>query len=179
MQEYQTVHMMGAECYTNAYIISISDSANATIYFISLYGRVGAVKAVGAAILEGATIYINDQPAGRPYGKSLRTITQNLGHGVCHKVLLCPDYFQGNTRSRILLGEDKKRAFVFLDCNVSTPLAQEWVEWVWAHVFQPEPLRGFGELDGRDLSSALMITQNKTSSEIDELVLEALRSGEL
>lgn len=179
MKEYQTIYMLGAECYTDAYIAAppVADGCPWYILFISLFGRVGVVKAVAAAILNRTTVYINDHPAARPHDRSdMKTMTQQLGQGVCQKVVFCPRYFK--SRTRIILGEDRERAFALLQETVSTPLKREWADWVWSKVFQPQPLIGFGRLDGRDLSSALMITQDKTSKEVDELVLEALRSGE-
>lgn len=173
---WQEVRMLGVTCYTDAYIISNSDPA--MLYFISLYGRVGVVKAIGAAILEGRVVYIEDRAVIRAGGCSLQSVTQNLGHGVCHKVLLCPEYFQGSD-CRIIVGQDRQRAFEFLAGVVSTPLKDDWADWLWSEVFEPVPLTGFGHLDGHDLTEVCAISLTKTTEDVDALVLDGISAGQL
>jgi hypothetical protein len=171
---WREVTMMGITCYTDAYIIGDDD----TLHFISLYGRVGVVKAIGAAIIEGRTVYVEETPVSRPPYYSLRSITQNLGNGVCHKALLCPEYFAGRS-SRIILGRDRQRALEFLSGAVSTPLKDDWAGWLWSRVFEPVSLTGFGYLDGHDLTDVCMISLSKTTEEIDGLVLDGIATGQL
>jgi hypothetical protein len=111
----------------------------------------------------------------------MRSFTQNLEGGLCHKIILSPEYFAGSVIStgRIILGEDKERAFQFLDSIVSTPLKTEWADTLFGKVFEPKHLTGFGFLDGKELTEAYLVQVTKTLEEIDELVLEGLRAGEL
>lgn len=173
---WHEVRMLGVACYADAYILSNSDPA--MVHFISLYGRVGVVKAIGAAILEGRTVYIEDTAVIRADGYSLQSVTQNLGYGVCHKVLLCPEYFQGSD-CRIIVGNDRQRAFEFLSGVVSTPLKDDWADWLWSEVFEPVPLTGFGHLDGHDLTDVCAISLTKTTEDVDALVLDGIAAGEL
>lgn len=175
MQTYQTVNMLGVQCYTDTYIAD----DNRNLYLISLFGRSGTVKAIGAAIIEGKSIVIKETDTIlKRVHTTLRAITQNFGDGVCHKVLLSPEWFTGND-SRILIGEDKKRAFHFLAMNVSTPLKEEWTDTLWKLVFTPLLLTGFGYLNGKSLSECYAINMTRTVEEIDELVLQGIKNGEL
>lgn len=175
MQTYQTVSMFGVECYTDAYIAD----DNKNLYLISLFGRSGTVKAIGAAIIESRSIGIKetDTVLTRVH-TTLRAITQNLSDGICHKILLSPEWFTGNN-SRILIGEDKKRAFHFLAANISTPLKEEWTDSLWKLVFTPQPLTGFGYLNGKRLSECYAITMTNTVEEVDKMVLHGIKTGEL
>ena len=95
-----------------------------------------------------------------------------------HKVILCPAYFTGSD-ARIVVGEDRKRAFEFLDSAVSTPLKEEWADTLWELVFEPKPLFGFGSIENRDLNQVYLVSLDKTPEEVDELVLDGIRNGEL
>ncbi|MBW2000268.1 MAG: hypothetical protein JRJ29_20205 [Deltaproteobacteria bacterium] len=172
MERCKEVSMLGVQCYTDAYITD----TNGFLYFISIFGRPGVVKAIGAAILEGRSVEIEGVKVSRPH-RPMQSLTQNLG-GLSHKVILCQDYFTGSDY-RILLGEDKHRAFEFLDANVSTPLKREWTDWLWEKVFHPVPLAGFGVLNGKDLSECYLVELTKSTEEVDELVLDGIRAGEL
>ncbi|MEA3427848.1 MAG: hypothetical protein U9Q84_01230 [Thermodesulfobacteriota bacterium] len=175
MQTYQTVSMFGVECYTDAYIAD----DNENLYLISLFGRSGTVKAIGAAIIEGRSIGIKEtDTVFTRVHTALKVITQNLSDGVCHKALLAPEWFTGDT-NRIVIGEDKKRAFHFLAANISTPLKEEWTDALWKSVFTPQPLTGFGYLNGKGLNECYAITMNKTVEEVDKLVLQGITTGEL
>ena len=175
MERYVQVSLLGMTCYSDAFI---ADTDTQTLFFALLFGRPGLVKAIGAAILEGRSVYFGKSPLRRVHGYPYRTITQSLGSGLTHKVLLCEPYFMG-TNARIVVGEDKKRAFEFLDSVVSTPLKDEWADALWNRVFEPKRLLGFGTVDGKDLSESYLVTLDKTVDEVDSLVLEGIRKGEL
>jgi hypothetical protein len=108
----------------------------------------------------------------------LQSATQNLGYGLCHKALLCPEYFEG-ADCRIIPAGDKQRAFEFLAGVVSTPLKGDWADWLWSEVFEPVSLTGFGHLDGQDLTDMCAISLSKTTEEVDALVLEGIAAGQL
>ena len=163
---------IGVSCYTDAYL-----KHDNRLYFISLYGRPGMVRATGAAIIEFMSIMIEDEYLIRPPAYKMRTFTQNLG-GICHKVLLCPEVFSGSS-SLVLIREDKKRAFEFLDSNTSTPLKPEWLDWLWDKVFEKVKLDGFGNINGQNAEEAYLLSFSRLSTEIDELVLDGIRAGEL
>lgn len=173
-KQYKEVKMMGITCYTDAYIMRTDP---AIVYLISLYGRVGVVKAISAAILERRNVFIENEIVSGP-SNTMKSITQNLGKGLCHKVILCPDYFQG-IDTRIILGQDKQRAFQFLGDMLSTPLKEEWADWLWSRVFDADPLTGFGFLESHDLTDVCAISVNMTVDEVDALVLDGISCGEL
>ena len=177
-KKYVEVWLGGVSCYADA---AIFDADSEQVYFVSLFGRPGVVRAIGAAILQGTHVRLGHTSVRKPYAGSMRSFTRNLGGGLCHKIVLCPECFAGSALSngRILVGEDKTRAFQFLDSIVSTPLKAEWADTLWEKVFEPKPLTGFGFLEGKDLGEAYLVKMNKSREEVDELVLEGLQTGEL
>jgi len=177
MEKYVKVWKLGAACYADA---AIYDEEIEVVYFVSLFGRPGVVRAIGAAILQGEYVRIGNTSVKRP-SSSLKSMTQNLGDGLCHKIILSPDYFVGSSAylGRILVGEDKARAFQFLDSIVSTPLKAEWAETLWDKVFEPRSLTGFGSFNGKELSETYLVSLDKDPEDVDDLVLEGIRAGEL
>ena len=174
MQAYTEVEYFGVTCYSNAFI---ADRDSETLFFISLFGRPVLVKAITAAIVQRRPVTVGNLTLQRPYNQAIRILTQNYG-AVMHKVILCPAYFTGSD-ARIVLGEDRKKAFEFLDSVVSTPLKEEWADALWELVFKPKPLFGFGSIENRDLDQVYLVSLDKTPEEIDELVLDGIRNGEL
>ena len=174
MPEYMEISHFGVTCYTDAFIANMDTE---TLFFVSLFGRPVLVKAIAAAIVEGRSVKAGELVLRRPYNQPLRTFTQNNG-GVMHKALLCEPYFNGS-EALIVVGEDKKRAFQFLDGAVSTPLKEEWADTLWTKVFEPRTLFGFGAVDGTELNPVYLLTVTKTVDEVDELVLDGIRAGEL
>jgi len=175
MDEYVEVKSLGIKCYSDAFI---GDRNTSALYFASLFGRPALVKAIGAAILEGQLVHFGDQPIYRMMAHPYRSITQALGNGVAHRVLFCEEYFMGN-RARILIAEDKRRAFELLDTAVSTPLKEEWADKLWNMVFEPKRLDGFGSIEGKTLEEVYLVTLDKTVDEVDALVLESIKIGKL
>lgn len=174
-KSYVEVRYSGMTCYSDAFT---ADPDTEMLFFASLFGRSGLVKAIGAAILEGRLVYFGRAPVRRVSGHPYRTITQGLAHGVSHKILLCEEYFTG-TSARIIVGEDRQRAFEFLDSVVSTPLKEEWADALWNRVFEPKQIVGFGAIQDRELNPVYLINLESTVEEIDQLVLEGIRAGEL
>jgi len=172
--DYVEVSHMGVSCYSDAFI---ADRDSETLFFVSLFGRPMLVKAITATILAGRPVSVGNMSLRRPYSDNLRVLTQNHG-GVMHKVIFCDAYFRGSD-ARILVGEDRKRAFEFLDSVVSTPLKEQWADVLWERIFEPKPLFGFGSVENMDLGEVYLVSLNKTSEEVDELVLEGIRAGEL
>ena len=177
-KRYVEVWLGGTSCYADA---AIFDANTEEVYFVSLFGRPGVVKAIGAAILQGINVWLGDTSVRKPFVGSMRSFTQNLGGGLCHKIVLCPEFFAGSAPSngRILVGEDKTRAFQFLDSIVSTPLKAEWADTLFEKVFEPKHLTGFGFLEGKNLDDVYLVKMDKSREEVDELVLEGLKAGEL
>ena len=173
MENYRDVYMAGASCYADAAIMDED-----ALYLVSLYGRPGAVKAIGAGILSGQPASVGDRRVLRPMSCKLRTITRNLENGLCHKLIFSPSHFTGSD-TRILVGEDKKSAFRFLNGVVSTPLKEEWSDFLWEKIFEPRRLNGFGQIQGQDLSEVYLVSVEKTTDEVDALVLEEIRTGSL
>lgn len=169
MSEYIEISRIGLRCYADSYIISDDNF----LFFISIFGRPALVKAMTATILAGKSVYVSGQMVEKA-GNGMKTFTQNLGGGLVHKVILSSEYFKG-PNARIVIGKDRMRAFQFLDSVVSTPLKSEWADWLWEKVFEPEPLKSFGSIDGQDLSETWLIRLTKTIDEIDELVLDGLQ----
>jgi len=175
VESYIQVSFLAMTCYCDALI---ADPDKQELYFASLFGRPGLVKAIGAAILETRTVHFGQMPLRRVRGWAYRVITQSLGGGVTHKVLLCEEFFTGPS-ARIIVGEDRQRVFEFLDNIVSTPLKEEWADVLWERVFEPKQLFGFGSIQGKELSPVYLISLGKTVNEVDGLVLESIRAGEL
>ncbi len=175
MESYIQVSFLAMTCYCDALI---ADPDKQELFFASLFGRPGLVNAIGAAILESRPVHFGQMPLRRIHGWPYRTITQSLGGGVTHKVLLCEEFFTGSS-ARVIVGEDRQRAFEFLDSIVSTPLKEEWADLLWNRVFEPKQLFGFGSIQGRELSPVYLISLDKTVDQVDSLVLEGIRAGEL
>ncbi len=173
MNQYIEVSHSGLRCYADSYIISDDDF----LFYISLFGRPALIKAITATILTGKNVYVSGQMVVKA-SSGTETFTQNLGGGLVHKVILSSEYFKGSD-ARIVIGKDRQRAFQFLDSVVSTPLKKDWADWLWGKVFEPEPLKGFGSIDGQSLKEAWLIRLTKTIDEIDELVLDGLRSQQI
>jgi hypothetical protein len=173
MGTYHEVYMSGASCYADAAIIN-----EGWLYLASLYGRPSSVKAIGAGILSGRSVCIGEHYVSRDPVYALRAVTQNIETGLCHKVIFSPDHFSG-TEMRILVGEDKKSAFNFLNTVVSTPLKEEWAEVLWEQIFAPKRLIGFGQIQGKDLNEVYLVNMEKTTDEVDALVIEGIKAGAL
>jgi hypothetical protein len=173
MNNFHEVFMAGASCYADAAIIKED-----CLYLASLYGRPSSVKAIGAGIISGRSVFIGEYKVSREAGYSLKAVTQNIENGLCHKVIFSPLHFTGSDM-RILVGEDKKSAFNLLNTVVSTPLKEEWAEVLWEHVFTPLPLIGFGQINGKDLSEVYLVNVEKTTDEVDALILEEIKAGTL
>ena len=173
MSEYIEVSRSGLRCYADSYIISDDDF----LFYISIFGRPALIKAMTATILAGKSIYLSGQMVEKA-GNRAETFTQNLGGGLVHKVILSPEHFKGSN-ARIVIGKDRRRAFQFLDGVVSTPLKKDWANWLWEKVFEPEPLKSFGSIDGQDLTETWLIRLTKTIDEIDELVLDGLKTSQI
>ena len=173
MIKYHEVFMAGVSCYADAAIVD-----DDYVYMISLYGRPGTVKSIGAGILSGRLIFVADFHVSRHPDYSLRAVTQTIEKGLCHKIIFSPDHFIGPDK-RILIGEDKDAAFNLLDAAVSTPLKADWADFLWNRLYYPQPLYGFGQLRGKNLSDVYMVTIDKTTEEVDALILEETESGVL
>ena len=173
MSEYIEVSRIGLRCYADSYIISDDDF----LFYISIFGRPALIKAMTATILAGKSIYVSGQMVAKASDRA-ETFTQNLGEGLVHKVILSSEYFKGHN-ARIVIGKDRQRAFQFLDSVVSTPLKKDWADWLWEKVFEPEPLKGFGLINGQSLKEAWLIRLTKTIDEIDELVLDGLQTQQI
>ena len=166
MEKYVEVRYSGMTCVSDGFI---ADAESQTLFFASLIGRPAVVKAISAAILEGYLVRFGMLGLGRAR-ETFRTISQGLGYGIAHRILLCEDYFTG-PRARIVVDEDKQRAFEFLDSVVSTPLKDEWADNLWDMVFEPKEILGFGSIQGQELKPVYLITLDKTVDEVDHLVL--------
>lgn len=171
MENFHEVFMAGASCYADAAIFN-----DGFLFMASLYGRPSAVKAIGAGILTGRPVFIGEHQVSRRHDHCLRAVTQNIENGLCHKVIFSPHHFTGSDM-RILVGEDKKSAFNLLNTVVSTPLKEEWAEVLWEHVFTPLPLIGFGQINGKDLSEVYLVSVEKTTDEVDTMILEEIKAG--
>jgi glycosyltransferase involved in cell wall biosynthesis len=62
---------------------------------------------------------------------------------------------------------------------VSTPLKEEWAEVLWEQIFVPKRLTGFGQIQGKDLSEVYLVNMEKTTDEVDGLVIEGIKTGAL
>jgi len=171
MEIFHDVFLAGATCYADAAIVDDDH-----LYMVSLYGRPGLVKAIGAGILSGRSVVIGDIHVSRPVNVNLRAITRNIENGLCHKVIFSPNHFTGPDM-RILAGEDKKSAFNLLNSVVTTPLKEEWADFLWERIFVPKRLMGFGTIQGKDLSDVYLVHVDKTTDEVDALVLEEIKTG--
>ena len=164
--DFVEVYQTGIMCHADA---AIMDNAG-YLYLVSLFGRPGLVKAIGAGFLTGKDVYVNGVSVTRP-GNTLQAVTSNLDDGLAHKVIFAPEFFTGENR-RILVGEDRKSAFQLLDSAVSTPLKEEWSDFLWEAVFTPSRLIGFGQVNGKDLDEVYLVNVEKTTDQIDALILE-------
>lgn len=176
-KKYRKVSVLGAGCYTDAYI----HNANERLYLISLFGRPGTVKAVAASFLTSIPLRIelgerNLLTLNRASSK-YRIFTCN-NDGLCHKVILSPDYFQGN-QSRIIVKDDTDRIFHFVDSSISTPLKEVWIGWLLQRdVICSDEIYGFGRIDGINTEECRLF-HAPYSENVDDVVLEGIRNGEL
>jgi len=178
--QYLEIKGTGASVYTDAFLIGVGNIPRHWIVFISLFGRPTAVKMVSALLLEQKQVWLEDgSELLRPH-YSLRSLTEHVEGGVCHKVLFCPEYYTGQNRhaGRVVLGEDKTAAFDYVASITTTPLKREWADFLWENVVEKERLRGFGTLDGRELDEAYIVTLPEDIN-LDEVVLDGLRAGEI
>ena len=173
IEEYIEIGRGGVYCYADSYIVSDDDF----LFFISIFGRPALIKSTTASILAGKNVNVGGQMVVKA-GKGAEVFTQKLEGGLVHKVILSSEHFKGSN-ARIVIGKDRLRAFRFLDGVVSTPLKKSWADWLWEKVFEPEPLKGFGSIDGQDLTETWLIRLTKTIDEIDELVLNGLQSQQI
>jgi hypothetical protein len=171
--DYIEVHQTGMMCYADAAII---DNAG-YLYLASLFGPHEQVKSIEESLLIGKNLQVNGVSVVRPK-ISLQTATQDLDDGLTHKVIFAPDFFT-NAKTRILAGEDRKTAFELLDAAISTPLKEEWSEFLWETVFTPMRLIGFGQVDGKDLSDVYLVNVDKTIDQVDALIREEIKTGRL
>ena len=177
-KKYRKVSVLGANCYTDAYIYDVNERA----YLLSLFGRPGIVKAVTASFITSGSVYIEKDERdslslSRAYSK-YRIFTHN-NNGLCHKVILSPDCFQGN-QNRIIAENDTDRIFHFVDSSISTPLKKEWINWLLQQedVIHSDKLYGFGQIGGLE-TEEYRLFHAPYSGDVDDVVLEGIKSGEL
>jgi len=171
--DYVDVYQAGLRCYADA---SIRDESG-HLFLVSIFGRPSLVKAIAAGFISGRGMTFGGVTVIRP-STTLQVVTQNLDEGLAHKLIFAPDLFTG-ANARILIGEDRKAAFRLLDSAVSTPLKEDWSDFLWDAVFDPSRLIGFGQINGKDLSDVYLVSVNKTTEEVDALILEEIQSGRL
>lgn len=176
-KKYRKVSVLGANCYTDAYV----HSTNEQLYLISLFGRPGTVKAVAASFLTSSSLHIelgkrNLLTLSRACSK-YRIFTCN-NDGLCHKVILTPDFFQGD-QSRIIAKDDTDRIFHFVDSSISTPLKKVWIDWLLQRdVICSDEIYGFGRISGINTEECRLF-HAPYSEIVDNVVLEGIRNGEL
>lgn len=167
---YKKFYVFGIPCFTDAYICDED-----FVYLISIFGRQSITKAAAAAILNGREIELDGMILRRPYSCEMKALTQNL-KDVTHKVIYCPFYFSGEGY-RIIIGKDYDAAYDFIDSTTTTPLKREWKEWLWENALDVQKLVGFGSIDNLPLDQVFMVSLK--SRNLDELILEGLRSGQI
>jgi len=177
-RKYKKVVVLGANCYTDAYIYNATEQ----LYLISLFGRPGTVKAVTASFLTSGLLGVklgerNVLDLGRVHSSKYRIFTCN-NDGFCHKVVLSPDYFQGD-QCRIIVKDDTDRIFHFVDSSVSTPLKGAWIDWLLQQdVICSDELYGFGQIGGKNMEEYRLF-HAPDSEDMDDVVLDGIRDGEL
>jgi len=176
-KKYRKVSVLGANCYTDAYIYDVNERA----YLLSLFGRPGIVKAVTASFITSGSVYIEKDERdslslSRAHSK-YRIFTHN-NNGLCHKVILSPDCFQGD-QNRIIAENDTDRIFHFVDSSISTPLKREWINWLLQrNVICSDEIYGFGQIGGINTEECRLFHAPYSES-VDDVVLEGIKNGEL
>ena len=176
-KKYRKVNVLGANCYSDACIYD----ANERLYLISLFGRPGTVKAVAASFLTSVPLRIE---LGERKLLTLKRANSNYriftcnNDGLCHKVILSPNYFQGD-KNRIIAKDDTDRIFHFVDSSISTPLKKAWIDWLLQRdVICSDEIYGFGRIDGINAEQCRLFYA-PYSEDIDNVVLEGIRNNEL
>ena len=176
-EKYKSISVWGAGCYTDAYIYDDDERLS----LISLFGRPGITKAIVASFLTIKSLQIRREGNAfttlhKPYNKC-QIYTSNQD-GLCHKIIVVPDYFYGE-QSRIIDQDDRDRIFNFVDSSVSTPLKKEWADWLLKQeIIESNQLYGFGNFKDVSMERCRLYFAPE-SEKMDEIILEGIRNGEI
>lgn len=175
-EKYREIHALGATCCTDAYICNMDGN----IYMMSLFGRLGIVKAICATIITKlpVTLFIDgEKHVFKRSDMNYRIITCNF-EGLCHKIIMVDALFAGKDGPNIIAENDMDRIFSFVDSRVTTPLKPEWADWlIDQSVVSGDQLISFGESDKTGKPYRLFYSPDSEAT--DEMVLKGLQEGNL
>lgn len=189
---YGIVKYSGIQAYTSGLICKQSAAFSGAVYtyMINLFGTATALESISSAIFSshGTTIsweengqiqkfdlhrseypMVSDFRKKYEGGVATKTLYSPIAFGILNASVKMPE-------SVIITGEDmptvKKRAFLRLDQRTAVPLKEQWIDFLWDEMLQPEKLISWGS---PELTEAWEITI-PSDDELQEFVLEGIRN---
>jgi hypothetical protein len=152
-------------------------------FLLSLVGTASYIKTISAQVITGKELYFEEErkqisccfySRDQKTGENIKTVrVRKIGETV-NKIIVHRFLYEESDRAAIVFGRDqllvKERAFRRLDACTAIPLKQQWSEWLWDEVLQPEQLFSYG---GSDLRFAYLISW-PAEEELQEMVLDAI-----
>ena len=156
--------------------------------FLSLIGTPSHVKATSAVLFKGGDCRVSqpDHPdLDMSFPGTPRTFrTRKIGETV-NKVMVDADCFPEVStsdkplRTAVVYGPDlpsvRERAFLRLDAASSLPLKQDWQDWLWDEVLNPQELFAVG---GEEFREAYLVSFPDDDA-LQERILEGISQGYL
>lgn len=188
---YGVIKSSGLQAYISGLICKPQISPDGILYMISLFGTATALESIAGAILSSHRVFASWEENGkvRNYwlyrtGQAMTSdFRKNYEGGVATKILYSPLMFGEQKlasvdppKSVIVTGPDmptvKKRAFLRLDQRNTVPLKEQWIDFFWDGILQPEKLVSWGS---SELTEVWEISI-PSDEELQEFVLEGIRN---
>ncbi len=156
----------GFSVYVEAYVLG-----GYKVYYASLFGSLGAVKAISAALVAGKSVSLHvpgefKRTVSKQFGRKYRMVSKRLPSRALNTVVLVDYMFLSHERRFCFLVHDSDnpvvdRFYSQLVYRTEVPLHSSWAQWLWDEFCQKSwagPLKCF-----RIQSYFIRFTDNKLS----------------
>jgi len=168
----------GFTAYVEAYVF-----AGYKLYYASLFGSLGAVKAISAALVAGKSVSLHvpgefKKTISKQFGRKYRMISKRLPSRALNTVVIIDHMILSHERRFCFLTQGSKNSIVNqffsqLVYRTEVPLHSSWAKWIWDEFCRQGysgPLRCF-----RIESYFVRFTDNKLS----ELLKRGIQTGQI
>ncbi len=188
---YGHIRYSGINAYISGLICKPEVSPDGMLYMVSLFGTATALDSIASAILSSHRVFTSWEENGetrsfwlhRAGHAMVSDFRKHFEGGVATKILYSPLIFgemklasANPPMSIVVTGPDmptvKKRAFLRLEQRTTVPLKEQWIDFLWDEMLQPEKLVSWGS---SELTEAWEITI-PSDEELQEFILEGIRS---
>lgn len=167
---------LSVEAYCDAYVYD----EYRTIYLLSVCGQDSAVKAITSALVSFKSVEIcnknNVVTVDTGYNNNYKILTTKLECGQLHQLLLIETFFNNESEEKLIYVEEGtdiiKTVYNQINRTYPVPLIPKWSEWLYHKIRECEAIEA---LKGNIRIIKLRVTEK----ELDELISNGIRSGEI